>query len=380
MSTASKFGKSLILALVTLLVVAGLGTAALNLGRASYTIVEGDNRVEVTTWKGSVADILSAAEVKVSEYDLVTPALDQQVADGTQIKITRATAYRVLVGSDKKEIFSTEGNFQNILTNANFRHVSLPLQRNSQMPLLAQAGKLTIADGGKETQVELAAGDTLANALEKAQVKLSAIDELALTSADGKLSLDIIRVIRGQVSEEEEVPFETQVRETANLYEGQERIVSEGAKGTTKITYYRHIRGGKKLVEKELSRETAVAAQPRIIEKGTLERPRENSPAATRAETRNSSTPPTPAPASATVPGDVWAALAQCESGGNPTTNTGNGYYGMYQFSLPTWRAVGGQGLPSEASAEEQTYRAQILQARAGWGQWPACARKLGLL
>ncbi|MBO3725425.1 resuscitation-promoting factor [Actinomyces bowdenii] len=76
----------------------------------------------------------------------------------------------------------------------------------------------------------------------------------------------------------------------------------------------------------------------------------------------------------------VWAQLAQCESGGNPSTNTGNGYYGLYQFSLSTWQSVGGTGLPSDASAEEQTMRAQMLQQRAGWGQWPHCAAKLGLL
>ena len=76
----------------------------------------------------------------------------------------------------------------------------------------------------------------------------------------------------------------------------------------------------------------------------------------------------------------VWAQLAQCESGGNPATNTGNGYYGLYQFSLSTWQSVGGSGLPSDASAEEQTMRAQMLQQRSGWGQWPHCAAKLGLL
>jgi hypothetical protein len=51
----------------------------------------------------------------------------------------------------------------------------------------------------------------------------------------------------------------------------------------------------------------------------------------------------------------------------------------MYQFSLPTWQAVGGSGLPSEASASEQTERAKILQARSGWGQWPHCSSQLGL-
>ncbi|MFD6134221.1 transglycosylase family protein [Isoptericola sp. NPDC060257] len=76
---------------------------------------------------------------------------------------------------------------------------------------------------------------------------------------------------------------------------------------------------------------------------------------------------------------NVWGQLARCESGGNPRTNTGNGFYGMYQFTGRTWHAVGGKGLPHRHGKSEQTKRAQILQDRAGWGQWPHCTRKLGL-
>lgn len=89
---------------------------------------------------------------------------------------------------------------------------------------------------------------------------------------------------------------------------------------------------------------------------------------------------PAPAPAATTsTPAGVWDRLAQCESGGNWQANTGNGYYGGLQFLPATWRAVGGTGLPHEASREEQIQRAQALQASAGWGQWPACSRELGL-
>lgn len=92
--------------------------------------------------------------------------------------------------------------------------------------------------------------------------------------------------------------------------------------------------------------------------------------------------PPTEVPATLPPPKPVgwpWDALAQCESGGNWQANTGNGYYGGLQFLPSTWRSVGGTGLPHEASREEQVARGQALQARSGWGQWPACARKLGL-
>jgi resuscitation-promoting factor RpfA len=74
-----------------------------------------------------------------------------------------------------------------------------------------------------------------------------------------------------------------------------------------------------------------------------------------------------------------WDAVAQCESGGNWSINTGNGYYGGLQFSASSWRNVGGTGLPHEHSRETQILMGQRLQARAGWGSWPSCSSKLGL-
>lgn len=86
-----------------------------------------------------------------------------------------------------------------------------------------------------------------------------------------------------------------------------------------------------------------------------------------------------PAPADAHINGGVWDRLAHCESSGNWSINTGNGYYGGLQFSLSSWRAVGGQGYPHQASKSEQIARAKQLQAIQGWGAWPACTAKLGI-
>ncbi len=67
-----------------------------------------------------------------------------------------------------------------------------------------------------------------------------------------------------------------------------------------------------------------------------------------------------------------WAArVRQRESGGNYATNTGNGYYGAYQFNPGTWQSVGGSGLPSAASPAEQDMRAQMLYDRRGCSPWP---------
>ncbi len=76
--------------------------------------------------------------------------------------------------------------------------------------------------------------------------------------------------------------------------------------------------------------------------------------------------------------GDLWARLRACESGGRYNINTGNGFYGAYQFHPRTWRGLGFPGLPHQAPPEMQDEAAQKLQARSGWGQWPVCSRRIG--
>ncbi|WP_308187872.1 transglycosylase family protein [Pseudonocardia sp. ICBG1142] len=75
----------------------------------------------------------------------------------------------------------------------------------------------------------------------------------------------------------------------------------------------------------------------------------------------------------------TWDKLAECESGGDWTTRTGNGYAGGLQFSPSTWRAFGGEGDAHEASRAEQIEVAQRVQAVQGWAAWPACSKRLGL-
>ncbi|HVK25171.1 MAG TPA: transglycosylase family protein [Actinokineospora sp.] len=73
-----------------------------------------------------------------------------------------------------------------------------------------------------------------------------------------------------------------------------------------------------------------------------------------------------------------WDAIAQCESGGNWSINTGNGYYGGLQFSQSTWRAYGGTGSAHTASREEQIRVAENTLKGQGIGAWPVCGRKAG--
>lgn len=77
-----------------------------------------------------------------------------------------------------------------------------------------------------------------------------------------------------------------------------------------------------------------------------------------------------------TRPFRAWLdATAACESGGDYSTNTGNGFYGGLQFTLTSWRAVGGRGYPHAAGRLEQRYRAVLLRRIQGVGAWPVCGR-----
>jgi resuscitation-promoting factor RpfB len=90
--------------------------------------------------------------------------------------------------------------------------------------------------------------------------------------------------------------------------------------------------------------------------------------------------PSTSAPPVAVASGGIWDCIAHFESGGNPAENTGNGYFGAFQFTLSTWRSAGGgPGLPSDYSYATQLAVAEVVQQQQGWGAWPNTSRMCGV-
>jgi hypothetical protein len=89
---------------------------------------------------------------------------------------------------------------------------------------------------------------------------------------------------------------------------------------------------------------------------------------------------PPPPPSGPFVLPSPWSCIAENESGGDPSTNTGNGYFGLFQFSIASWEAAGGPpGLPSNYSEAEQLQIAENLQGMQGWGAWPVTSRLCGV-
>jgi hypothetical protein len=143
------------------------------------------------------------------------------------------------------------------------------------------------------------------------------------------------------------------------MYVGTTKVIQAGKNGVAVQTFKRTTRDGAVVTEKLVSTEVTTQPTPKIVAVGTKKKPVSTKSYNVSADGLN------------------WAALARCESGGNPRAINPAGYYGLYQFSLSTWRSVGGSGNPIDASSSEQTHRAQLLYKRSGAGQWPHCGKYL---
>ena len=186
-------------------------------------------------------------------------------------------------------------------------------------------------------------------------------------------------------------------QESGDLSEGETKVASAGVDGVVRTTYEVTTVGGKEVSRTPVAQVVVTQKVDEVVLVGTgAAKKQESKPDQSQGQGQDQSQgqgqTQSQAPSESSsgsggskstnggpVGDDVWAQLAQCESGGNPATNTGNGFYGMYQFTLETWQALGGTGYPHEADAATQTAMAKKLQAQAGWGQWPGCADKLGL-
>ena len=189
-------------------------------------------------------------------------------------------------------------------------------------------------------------------------------------------------------------------QESGDLSEGETKVATAGVDGVVRTTYEVTTVGGKEVSRTPVAQVVVTQKVDEVVLVGTgAAKKQESKPEQSQAQSQGQgqSQGQTQAPSESSgssggsasggsagtndgpVGDDVWAKLAQCESGGNPKTNTGNGFYGMYQFTLETWQSLGGTGYPYEADAATQTAMAKKLQAQSGWGQWPGCADKLGL-
>ena len=350
------------------LLVAGGGVAVAGAHKVVTLDVDGEVQ-QVSTFAGAVRGLLADQDLVIGEHDAVTPDATSPLADGATVVVRSGKQLTFQVDGEETTVWSTALTADEAIAVLQARGSSVALlpSRSSggraELPVdLSVRGQVdVVADGLTQT---LTAAQGLDEALASLDLTVGELDRIQVhrSTETGRLTVLLQRVV---VAEEAvAVPVETAERATDALYKGQRRTATDGVPGERTQVFSVTRVDGEEESRELLSDELTTPPVDKVIEVGTKARP-VAAPAAS---------------SGAVVSGDVWAALAQCESGGNPKAVSSSGrYYGLYQFSLSTWQSVGGSGLPTDASADEQTARAQALQARSGWGQWPACSTKLGL-
>lgn len=351
----------------------GLSVVALYAGQAAWeasaqsVVVTVDGQRQVVKTHGStVRDALEAAGVSVGEHDLLAPAKDVRLAEGTTVVVRRGRLMQLTLDGSQREVWVTAMSVSEALDQIGLRATGalLSADRSRAIPLkgfsldVRTRKQVQILDGGSARRVGSHAL-TVAELLRERKVKVNARDVLSPKPAARLKTGQVIRILRvngGRIVQTVPIGYDVVRRADSSMYEGETRLVRSGRVGalrrTFAVTYVNgHLRS-KKLLK------SVKTADPvtKIVAFGTKDYPYY-------------------------VEGTShlnWRALARCESGGNPRAIGGGGAYrGLYQFSFGTWEGVGGEGDPIDASSAEQTYRAKLLYKNRGASPWPHCGKYL---
>lgn len=328
-----------------------------------------DGQKEIfTTEAVTVAEALERAGVELGEGDVVEPAAETALPSQGPFNINVYRARPVIIKDEsseqvvqtayqsprkaveaagvevyKEDLLRSE-TVQNIVE-AGAIGTQIAIKRSIPVTLLADRKQQalrtqakTVADFVLEKDIAIGPKDIVEPALKSPIVAGSTIS--------------ITRVNEVVEVKEEAIPRATKTISDFTQLKGYRQVRTEGADGKKQVTYRVYFRDGEERQRETLKSVTISKPVTQVVVVGTKLNSLEES----------------------------FYRLRLCESGNNYKSNTGNGYYGAYQFDVSTWRSNGGSGTyPHQAAPAEQDRVAQNLQSRRGWSPWPSCSRKLGL-
>lgn len=351
-----------------LLVVAG-GTAAA-MDKRVLLDVDGEQRT-VHTVAATVAEALAAAGVELDEHDAVAPEPHEELARGEVVMVRHARPFILTLDGE------TEDHWVNALTvgealdqlGLGEEALALSAQRGDAVPadgmeVEARSAKRVVVLRDRVRIEEATVAETVEELLAAHRIEPGEHDIVAPdpeTELDDGTVVSVLELLSEPVTEEVEIKAEMEEQENGELERGERNVIEEPEDGLKEVTTALVRMDGEE-TEHTLAEEVIREPVDGLVEVGTME-----------------------PEADPDLGGDVdslnWAALASCESNGNPAAvNSAGGYYGLYQFGVAAWKSVGGSGLPSDAPADEQTMRAKMLYEQVGgnWqGQWPTCGSRL---
>lgn len=343
-------------------------TAFVTLDKTVTVSVDGE-RHEVRTFGRTVGSVLEAEGIAVDDHDLVTPTPEQSIGDGDTVVVRYGRPVVLSVDGQRSTVWTTARSVDEALmmfgVRADGAYVSASrstrIQRGGIELDVRLPHHMTILVDGKRRDLTTTAF-TVRDALTEAGVRLRSRDRVSPALGARPVDEQVIAVTRvdgKRAVVETPIPFKTVQKKSGAIYEGETQVKRAGQVGLKVRVFRETYINGKRTSRTLLDQRVAEKPVTQVVLVGTKEKPPEptNSPSAD---------------------GLNWAALADCESGGNPDAyNSAGPYYGLYQFSEPTWRSVGGSGVATDHGYAEQTYRAQLLYKRSGAGQWPVCGKYL---
>nr|WP_281371602.1 resuscitation-promoting factor [Petropleomorpha daqingensis] len=334
--------------------------------------VDGQSR-SVSTYAGTVGEVLEDEGLAPAAHDVVLPAEDAPVSDGDTVVLNRARHLELTVDGVQKDVYVTALSVDEALDQLGYRADDLVLSasRSERLPLRGMQLSITtpknitlIADGQQRvvTTTAATAGDLLA----EQGISLGQTDRTSLYPTQAlldKMRLQVYRVQVNEVTETTPIPHGRVETQDPNADKGDTTVTVPGVDGQTTTVYRVTVTDGVETAREQLS--STVTTQP-VDEQVTV---------GTKAKPANTGAVP---PGSSS--GLNWDALAKCEAGGNWAINTGNGYYGGLQYNISTWNAYGGDAYaprPDLATREQQIAIGEKTYAARGASPWPACGKHL---
>ena len=366
-----------VLAAAVAVALALVGYQALNRTRTVTLSLDGE-ATTLETAGATVAEVLDEEGLELGSHDVVAPDLGAAVQDGTRIAVKFGRPLTVNLDGDRTRHWVTATSVTTALQQIGLRlggsdlsvSRSAGISRSGLALRVVTPKRVALAVAGTKPVRTDVTALTVGQALAERKVKVDRDDRVVPRPSTRlsrknttRITVTKVRVVKRKVLDKP-VAFPTRTVSDSTIYEGESEVARAGRNGSRDLTFTLRFENGR-LVKRTLADVSGyVAPVPALVRVGTKEKPA-----------------PAPAPAAVYSSGSsVWDSLARCESGGNWAINTGNGYYGGLQFSLSTWQAYGGTGLPSAASRETQIAVATRLRdASGGYGAWPHCSAQLGL-
>ena len=336
-----------------------------------------DGQVQkVHTFGSTVADALKAEKVQVGEHDVVAPGLDAKLKDGQEIAVQYGRQLIVTTDGTKKAFWTTADSVSEALADLGLRYDggavfstsrSAPIGRQGLELVVRTPKTVQIVRQGKVTNIKSLAS-TVGEALTGAKIVWDKDDRITPAAATalkpGVNRIGYVKVDLKKVTKTETIAFGSDETKSATLLEGTKKTTAAGKAGSKSVTYLYTYLDGKLSATKVVTSKVVTAPVDSKVVIGTKPKPEE----------------PTTDTAPSTGDTSAWDRIAECESGGNWSINTGNGYYGGLQFDHGTWAAYGGTAYAYNANGASKAQQIAIAEKvkadRGGYGAWPVCGKR----